>query len=93
VVYALCRVYQSTSYLRKRVTLILGGLVVGNSSAQVLRRTIGQGAAVGVSTSSWSTPQLHLPTVQHLHLKAHLLDPNVKYFVLTLILFGLIMIF
>jgi hypothetical protein len=80
------------SYLRKRTTLTLEGMVVGNSNAQVLRRTAGHGAVVGVSISSRSTSH-HLPTVQHLHLKAHLLDQNVKYSVLTFILFGLIMIY
>jgi hypothetical protein len=78
--------------LRKRAILILEGMVVGKSNAQVLRRTAGHGAVVGVSTSSWSTPH-HLPTVQHLHLKAHLLEQNVKYSVLMFILFGLITIY
>lgn len=71
---------------------MMGGMVVGGYNVQVLRRTAGHGAAVGVSTSSPPTPH-HLLTVQLLHLKAHLLDQNVKYFFLTLILFGLIMIY
>jgi hypothetical protein len=90
--YTVCRVCQSISYLRKRATLILGGMVAGKPSAQVWRRTAGHGVVVGVSTYSQPTRQHHLPTV-HLHLKAHLLDPNVKYFFITFILFGSIMIY
>jgi hypothetical protein len=79
------------SYLRENATLMVGGIVVGNYNAQVLRRTAGHGAVAGVSTSRLPTPRHHLPTVQLLHLKAHLLDQNVKHILLSL--FGLIMIY
>jgi hypothetical protein len=67
---------------------MVGGTVVGNSNVQVLKRTVGHVAAAGVSTSRLPAPQQYLPTVQHLHLKAHLLDQNVKYFFAYFILFN-----
>ena len=73
----LCRVCQSTSYLRKREILMVGGSVVGNRNVWVWRRTAGHVAAVGVSTSSPQTPRHRLPTA-HLHTKVHQLGQNVK---------------
>ena len=73
---ALCRVCQSTSYLRKREILMLDGSVVGNCNAWVWRRTAGHAAAVAVRTCSPQTPH-HLPTA-HLHSKVHQLGQNVK---------------
>lgn len=73
---ALCRVCQSTSYLRKREILMVGGSVVGNCNVWVWRRTAGHAAAVGVSTSSPQTPR-RLPTA-HPHSKVHQLGQNVK---------------
>jgi hypothetical protein len=74
---ALCRVCQSTSYLRKREILMVGGSVVRNSNVWVWRRTAGHVAAVGVSTFSPQTPHHRLPTAR-LHSKVHQLVQNVK---------------
>lgn len=74
---ALCRVCQSTSYLRKREILMVGSSVVGNCNVWVWRRTAGHAAAVGVTTSSPQTPRHRLPTA-HLHSKVHQLGQNVK---------------
>lgn len=83
---ALFRVCQSTSYLRKREILMVGGSVVGNSNVWVWRRTAGHVAAVGASTSSLQTPRHRLPTA-HLHSKVYQLGQNVKSHFVIIIAF------